>query len=308
MSAPENHTIPASVFSSASKVVLDLETTDLAIDCDITQVAASLIDGSATFERYVIPGKDISPGASKVTGLYSHLEHGQRALFKNGKRLDASSLPSALTAFVDWLPSKSVLLAHNGCTFDMRVLVKALQGNGLLELATGKLAGFVDTLPVLKEVLSSSSTSSSVSYSLGAIHQRLFKEPISGAHDALADVHALRKVLAEAKPADKAFMSSSTTTSSAELQTSFAVGKIARERRLVANLCPAVVTKYMASKIAASGLSYEHLRTAFSRDREGGMAKVLSEKTAGGSVRVTSSRRIAVALQDHFRLQLQQDQ
>ena len=72
MSQPENLLISSTEFACANFVIFYLETTDLAKDGEITQIAASATDGEQIFEQFVVPMKNISPGASKVTGLYIH--------------------------------------------------------------------------------------------------------------------------------------------------------------------------------------------------------------------------------------------
>ena len=301
MSPPENLLISSTEFACVNLVIFYLETTDLAMDCEITQIAASATDGEQKFERFsVVPKKNISPGASKVTGLYSHTANGQCGLFKNGEQLDATSALSALTAFIDWLPDNCILLAHNSYKFDMRVLMQALDANALVTLATAKLIGLVDTLPVLKEALKSPD-SKPVSHSLGAIYQRFFEAPISKAHDALGDVEALRDVLGKVKPEQKLHVKNSTMVMNGLELTQYAVEKLLREKTLAPKLYPGVISNYMVEKIATSSLSYHHLKLAFSRDRNHGICKLFTEKLENGKVRITSSRRVATALSDHFR-------
>ena len=50
-------------------VVFDLETTSLSNECEITQISASSLDRTDTFDRYVLPVGPISKDASKVTHI-----------------------------------------------------------------------------------------------------------------------------------------------------------------------------------------------------------------------------------------------
>ena len=51
------------------------------------------------------------------------------------------------------------------------------------------------------------------------------------------------------------------------------------------------ITKTMASKIAKSGLHYDHMKTAFERNGFDGLTSVLGE-TVNGAVRVTKQGKI----------------
>ena len=77
--------------------------------------------------------------------------------------------------------------------------------------------------------------------------------------------------------------------------------RLDREKVLRTKLCDTdVITQYMAKNIAASGLSYEHLRLAFSQDCHSGLALLLREKRTDGKPRVTARKKIADALEAHF--------
>ena len=70
----------------------------------------------------------------------------------------------------------------------MRILLQNLEVTQLSNVITGKVVAFVDTLPVLKDA--SEPPGAPHGHSLGAVHQRLFGEPISNTRDAFADVKA----------------------------------------------------------------------------------------------------------------------
>ena len=55
----------------------------------------------------------------------------------------------------------------------------------------------------------------------------------------------------------------------------------------------------MASKIAKSGLHYDHLKTAFGRNGFDGLASVLGE-TVNGAVRVTKQGKIIQHIFEYF--------
>ncbi|RUA04963.1 MAG: hypothetical protein DSY43_05560 [Gammaproteobacteria bacterium] len=61
-----------------------------------------------------------------------------------------------------------------------------------------------------------------------------------------------------------------------------------------------VVSKGMAGKAAASGLTFHHLNVAFKREGPVGIESLLSETTVEGKVRVTKSKNIIAKLVSHF--------
>ena len=220
ISSPGNQKIPLDALNCASHIVFDLETTGLSVNCGITQIAASSIDGRATFVHYIVPDQDISPGASKVS-LYSHMTSGECVLFKKGKCLEAIPVLPALKAFIEWLPDNCALFVHNSVSFDMRVLMKAVEANGICESAIAKIIRFVNMLPVLKEACPLSSTSKPSGHSLGTIFERLFGASISKAHDALADVDSVHKLFGKAKPKQKCNIRNTTVAASGLTQAVF---------------------------------------------------------------------------------------
>ena len=58
---------PPTVDHSASRIFFDLETTGLGRDADIVQISAVCKD--KVYNRYVLPNKNISSGASAATGI-----------------------------------------------------------------------------------------------------------------------------------------------------------------------------------------------------------------------------------------------
>ena len=61
----------------------------------------------------------------------------------------------------------------------------------------------------------------------------------------------------------------------------------------------------MATKVAISGLNYEHLERAFERNGFDGLAAVLGDKV-NGVLRVTKHGKTIQKIYEHFSLQLSQ--
>lgn len=54
--------------------------------------------------------------------------------------------------FISFLPTKCILVAHNGHVFDAPVLVNQLQTYDLFTTFTQKCEGFADTLVIVKKL------------------------------------------------------------------------------------------------------------------------------------------------------------
>lgn len=118
-------------------------------ECDITQLAA--ICGESEFNAYTVPDREISPGASKVTGIT--VEDG--ILCVDGKPVDTISLKEVFTTFIAYLrsfPAPVVLVAHNGKRFDVPVLRRLLQQSSMEDEFLKVVSGFLDTLLLSKDL------------------------------------------------------------------------------------------------------------------------------------------------------------
>ena len=267
-------------------VCFDLETTSLLRSSQLTQIAARVhgSDSCPAFSIYLLPTEAVSPAASEVTGLAVATIEGERVLTANGKRVTALSQRDGLQALIDWLEnlSKSVVVAHNCHTFDMRVLSNALMREGLQADFEACVHGFGDSLPALKCALPSRS-----SYKLADIHMSVCKHNFP-AHDASHDVTALVDVLRVVK-AD--LVPTFVTVGSVITVMAFEAEKLKRQATFGALVKAKVLSSCMASKAAASGLTAHHLQVAYRRDSALGIERLFKEKTAVGR-RVTATKRI----------------
>ncbi|XP_029289296.1 uncharacterized protein LOC115009464 [Cottoperca gobio] len=160
-------------------VFFDLETTGLDTKvCDIIQLSA--IHEDRDFNVYILPSRPIHERASEVNGFTV----GDGRLLLNGTPVDTVPLVDALTSFIDFLRSfqRPVLLAaHNAEQFDAPLLQRVLRQFSLYTEFQQVVSGFVDTLPLSRNLhpdLPSNSQVNLVQHFLGKTYN---------AHDALED-------------------------------------------------------------------------------------------------------------------------
>ena len=142
---------------------------------------------------------------------------------------------------------------------------------------------------------------SQASCALESLYQNTGGKSIDGANAARADVPALWDVLMKLSCSSDQMVKHRITLNSALEKDKKIAERLDREKVLRPQLCDTdVITQYMAKNIAASCLSYEHLRLTFSRDCYSGLALLLREKRTDGKPRVTARKKIADALKAHF--------
>ncbi|CAC5404978.1 unnamed protein product [Mytilus coruscus] len=115
----------------------------------IVQIAATEHKTQTIFNRYIQPQLPMSNEAEKVTGI---VWDGQK-LFYKGVELNFVNIKDVISDFFMWLNqcSNSVLVAHNGKSFDFRVLSTAVYNCNMFDNFTQILMGLVDSLAVLDQ-------------------------------------------------------------------------------------------------------------------------------------------------------------
>ena len=243
---------PVQCPSSCTVVYFDLETTGLSRQSELTQIAAKVRDGTSVFNTYLLPSSNICSGATSATGLSIGRKNGERILVKNGQPVEAASQVDGLKKFAEWLDGLSrsiVLVAHNAFSFDVPVFLNALDRADLTPCLVDVVHGFGDSLPALKRALHEES-----SHSLPHLHQTIVKSAYN-AHDASADVLALKVVLKEAAVSiDDHTASYSSAVDRAKSDCATAL----RRQSLEPLVLDKALTSTMASRAAASGLNYHH--------------------------------------------------
>ncbi|XP_063436039.1 uncharacterized protein LOC134717176 [Mytilus trossulus] len=252
-------------------------------DSHIIQLSA-VNSQNTKFNRYIKPARPILPQASEVTGL--KFQNGK--MYHDDREVQSIGISNALTAFILFLKEihNTVLVGHNSKTFDVPILINALEKNGLLNNFMSSVKGFIDTLPLFKECIPNQP-----SYSQPKIYNTLFGELYS-AHDSMEDVVALRRLFEKISP--------SLVLKSKFSGTYESVMQLYQHRNctkgLLTTLRPLTnsktITNCMATKIASSGLGLSHLKLAHKRDRQQGIENLFTELCGHPSkARVTKSKK-----------------
>ncbi|NP_001373584.1 three prime repair exonuclease 4 isoform X1 [Danio rerio] len=184
--------VDCSPLHSPPTVFFDLETTGLDSSCEIVQLAA--VSGGHTFNLFMVPRRPFQRGASRITGF--SVKH--QRLFLHRRPLLTSSLKEALLSFISFLRmlDHPLLLGHNIRRFDCPVLARALDEFSLRSHFQREVSGFVDTLPLARQLLKD--------HGLQSFKQESLVKNLLGvsyaAHNALEDVQALQKLYWKLKP------------------------------------------------------------------------------------------------------------
>ncbi|KAL6106361.1 uncharacterized protein ACO6RY_10253 [Pungitius sinensis] len=186
-----------------SIVFFDLEATGLDTNvCDIIQLSA--ICGKRVFNAYMLPTRELTDSAKRVTGFTVR----DGALFRDGVPTSTVPLAEALASFLDFLRSFGGpvrLAAHSARRFDAPVLTRALRRLRLLPEFQRAVCGFVDTFPLAKSLfrLSSYSQENMVRHFLGKSYD---------AHNAVADAAMLQELFNHWAPSAQAVQRASFST------------------------------------------------------------------------------------------------
>ena len=248
------------------------------------QLAATT--GTTQFARYILPAKQISKQASAVTNLYK--KNGR--IFHAGVEVDTSKKEDVLQDFLQWIPENAVLVGHNIKSFDSRVLLHHVIQCNMLDNLKKKCVTFVDTLPLLKDLLPQRKERK-MSFRQSELVADILKDQYE-AHDALEDVTALHRLLAHLDVNEEYFQ-----------KHQFSINFIheallTTKRAQTFHGMEKVVTKATIHKLASSGLEMSHLLLAFQRGGSNALEAVLTENVAG-KPRVTKNKRILHAI-DNF--------
>ncbi|KAI5614862.1 maternal protein exuperantia-2-like [Silurus asotus] len=186
--------LKASRFSKAPSTYLDSMTVSPpGSSCDIVQLAA--VSGHHTFNLFMVPRCRMEPGASRITGFRVR----RHRLFRNRRPVLTNSLKEALVCFITFLRmfGRPLLVGHNIRRFDCLVLARVLDEFDLKATFQDGILGFLDSLPLTRQLLKDSGVQS--------FKQENLVKTVLGvsyaAHDALSDVQALQMLYRALKPA-----------------------------------------------------------------------------------------------------------
>ena len=127
------------------------------------------------------------------------------------------------------------------------------------------------------------------------VHHQTIVKSVYNAHDASVDVLALEAVL---KKAAVSIDDHTASYSSAVDRVKSDCATALRRQSLEPLVLDKALTSTMASRAAASGLNYHHLKLAFARDLSEGI-EVFGEKV-GKTRRVTASKRIVASVSAYY--------
>ncbi|XP_061195042.1 uncharacterized protein LOC133203237 [Saccostrea echinata] len=275
----ENHTL----------ILFDLETTGLARTSHIVQLAA--VQNEDRFSTYIIPKKSITPTASEITGL--SVRNGK--LYHNNEEVTGISLMAALDSFLKFLEKYNniILVGHNIKVFDCPVLFRALESCSMLSRFSRKVKGFMDT-----KLLFRISHPNLSSYSQQNLAESLLACSYE-AHNALEDILVLQKLLELVNLSDDKHKC-------ATFSFDYAMNVLSYQKEVDKNfpslqilVQKKVLSVCMAKRIAGSGLDFDSLKLAYSRDQIG-IHALFTEVCSNSSVRVTKSNKIIEAVSSFF--------
>lgn len=250
----------------------------------ITQWCTQDYSSGNVFSAYVTPKVPISNEAELVTKLT--MDGG--IMKYNGVPVTAFSISETLQKFLDSLgTSKNVVLAaHNGRTFDFKILTEALEKTRKLESFTKHVIGFCDTIAMLKKILPKRPSYKQEQLVKGVMNKQY------NAHDATQDVSALRDLLLHLKVKSSDFLKHTFSSKSIHEQNIY----VAEKKRNIGSLDilvqKLILKRTLAEKIAGSGLTLRHLKTIYVRKGEDGLRDTFEFKNAHGDPRVTKNKQL----------------
>ena len=165
----------------------NLETTGLSDDCEIVQVSAVDFAGLRLFDQYAYRNGSINFGSTKVASITKS----SGKLFCHGKLVDAVEVNVGLNRFGLWLKElcgRVVLVGHNVRAFDVKHFWNNVKKWHLEDLFCSCIQGFVDTLPLFRNLFSEKHSHS---------QEKLYEDIVCKtyvAHNSVEDVIALSAI------------------------------------------------------------------------------------------------------------------
>lgn len=136
-------------------LAFDTETTGLARNSELLQIACTSHDGTCSFSTFLLPEKQaIADSSTKVHGISVQYRNGTKVLMKRGAQLSAVSQRQGLNEFCRFLEQQKekrnlVIIAHNGDRFDFPILLNALSASSLLDKFLSYQVIFLDSLKLI---------------------------------------------------------------------------------------------------------------------------------------------------------------
>ncbi|XP_053381323.1 uncharacterized protein LOC123555889 [Mercenaria mercenaria] len=250
---PRGNFKPTQLSGEATYITIDLETTDLIRYGQmphITQIAASNIHSGASLDIYVKPKLEISSEAQRITGIC--MKNSDTMTVK-GTVVQHVSIQSAIEKLCTWLEkfSNVVLVAHNGRR------VSALMCSKTIHRFFSCVSSLIDSLPVFKKLFPNQShRQEDLALALLGIRY--------DAHNAIADVETLGKLLVFTRLSDKELLMYSFPPAAIHKNILFNTGKSKNLKSLEVLVSRGICKMPTAENIVSSGLNLLDLKTIFS--------------------------------------------
>ncbi|XP_053404911.1 maternal protein exuperantia-like [Mercenaria mercenaria] len=239
------------------KVFCDIETTSFSMHTEIVQIAAVCED--ETFDQYILPLRQLDPGASKVTGLTCD----GGVLYHHGIAVTTIDLKSALECFLGWLdPLKPcVLVGHNFKNFDYPRIYRAFTKFNLINAFHQIVLGFVDSYPLFKAIYPKEE-----SYKQESLVAKYVQETYD-AHNAIGDVKSLKKLLTVCDKITHEVLCKYSFTANWYVEyhnyKTVSNKKADTFKQITENK---ILSKNTIDKIAGSGLEMKHLKWVYGKE------------------------------------------
>ena len=207
----------------------------------------------------------------------------------------AISVSQALRGFFNFIGESPVILCgHNIKIYSCHVLLNAVKSCGMLQLFKSKVVGFSDTLSLFRNRIVCPP------YKQEKLYKRIMPvgTPSYDAHNAIADVNALKQLIDEINPTSeesrKHTFNVQYLLDVQEYNMKAAINMLGWQPLVDNN----IISRHIAIKAAKSGLRFEHLEFSFENGGEDAIYNVFSELTNTGC-RVTKNREISKQLSDY---------
>lgn len=186
--------------NESALVFFDLETGGLATGKDILQIAA--VCDNRSFMQYVTPTKEVDIKAQEVNKLTKLGGNLMKIISEEPltmTQLNTLPIKETLQNFVNWLADIGpCFLVGHSVSFDKRHFLHHINQENLSSSINETVLGFTNTLPLYRELHPELKKPNGPGYRQSVLVEHFLQEKY-GAHDALEDVKALKRLVEETK-------------------------------------------------------------------------------------------------------------
>ena len=235
------------------------------------------------FNRYILPDEEIDDNASRVSNL---TKKGDK-LYDKGKPVETIGITQCLTEFCEFLSTfdKPLLLyGHNARVYYCHHLVDALSSCRLIDRFSTIVSGFSDTLKAIKRKQPGQEPNK-----VDDLVARFLCESYE-ARGILQNARAIQEIY-NIVLSDKILLQYSFTVEDIRLRRSC----IRRKETMTGMINEGIISKYMAQKIADTGLTHDHLVSCYNTGGKRGVRKLLTTEFCG-KPRVTNKEDVLVKI------------